>query len=217
VRPGTLVLLDIRDTGPGIDAQNLARVFEPFFTTKTVGRGLGLSAVQGILRSQGAGIRIQSAQSQGTLFRLYFPPSALQNTSGAPEAPATESTRKASILFVDDEPEILNVGSTLLEEMGFEVTLARDGLEAVELFRQEPEAFDLVILDVSMPRMDGREAFALLRQLRAVPVLFCSGYSQEEIPARILNNGDVAFLNKPYRIRDFQKAIAQLLPRVAQP
>jgi len=210
--PGPYVCLEVRDTGCGILPETMARIFEPFFTTKPTGRGLGLSAMLGILRGHHAGIKIHSKVGSGSTFTLVF--QAKQgNVEAAPTvalAPAVMATE--TILVVDDEPTILETAQAALEGIGYRVLLANDGLEAVERFRAEHAEIALVIMDLTMPRMDGREAFeAMLAIQPDVRVILTSGYSEQESVQQMLGRGLAGFLPKPYPISDLRKIVQHSL------
>jgi PAS domain S-box-containing protein len=212
--PGTYVRLDVKDEGAGMGPDTLGRVFEPFFTSKSTGRGLGLSAVIGILRIHGGGIRVESAQGAGTTFSLFFPASPLPVALPAPEAPASKVPR--TVLVVDDEEFIREIAERALIHAGYRVLQAQDGQEALAWFLPGQDPVDLVLLDMTMPRMGGAEAF---RRIRAVApetrVLLSSGYTQKESLQSLAGLPPDGFLAKPYRIADLLAAVADTLRRPA--
>jgi PAS domain S-box-containing protein len=211
LQAGPYAVLEISDTGSGIAEEILGKIFDPFFSTKQSGRGLGLSAMQGILRGHRAGIQIRSAPGQGTAFTLFFPIAAGHARSEQP--PRTEPAQRfqGRILLVDDEPEVLNATAAMLETLGLQVVTAVDGLDALERFTAARGSIDLVLLDLTMPRMDGREAFHELRRLRAdLPVILFSGYSEHESLHETLAQGFAGFLQKPFQMADLRKAIQQV-------
>jgi signal transduction histidine kinase/CheY-like chemotaxis protein len=214
--PGPHVVLEVRDTGPGMKPAVLARIFDPFFTTKESGRGLGLSAMLGILRAHGCGIEILSRPMAGTTFRLFFPASA-----GVPErAPALahggHGPFKGQALVVDDEPEVLETARLLLENLGLRVASARNGLEALAFMGSHGADIDLVLLDLTMPHMDGRQTLRALRRLRpGLPVILCSGYDPRQALPEHQNLEAPTFLQKPYTLNDLQRVLALALNSAA--
>lgn len=210
---GPYVFFEVSDTGTGMNEETLRRIFEPFYTTKFTGRGLGLAAVLGIVRSHKGAIDIHSKPGEGTTFRVLLPASTAPQKTMAPEAPRAPSHQaRGTILLVDDEETVRTVGSRMLEKAGFQVVTANDGLEAVEIFRARPESFDLVILDLMMPRMDGESALRELRRISpTVRVLLSSGYSEQEILGRFAGNTIAGFIQKPYRHGELLDKLATAL------
>ena len=209
MQPGLYVTLEVTDTGCGMSEETRARLFDPFFTTKFSGRGLGLSAMLGILRSHSAGVRIHSTEGEGTSFKLYFPASQA-GPAAVPAGPARVAGElpTGSVLVVDDEPDILEATAELLTAIGFKVVTARDGLEALELYRANPKAFCLVLMDLTMPRMDGREALKALRALDPdLKIVLCSGFDQADVARDGICTGMTAFLQKPYSIQTLKEAM----------
>ncbi len=214
LRPGRFVVLEVSDTGCGITPEVMDRLFDPFFTTKVQGRGLGLSALLGILRGHHAGYEIRSEPGRGTTFTLYFPAGS-GSVEDSPPLPARAPSRlRGTILLVDDESAILSTISPALEHFGFNVMTARDGMEAVEVFRRDPHAVDLVLMDVTMPRMDGRQAFRALRELRAdTPVILSSGYHELESVQKLREEGLAGFIQKPYQLEELRRVLSLCLRR----
>ncbi|MCM2250306.1 MAG: PAS domain S-box protein, partial [Geothrix sp.] len=180
--PGRHVILEVEDTGCGMAPEVLERIFDPFFTTKATGRGLGLSAMLGILRGHGAGLNIASCVGRGSRFRLCFPAVTAPVPPKTLEDPAPgQGPAHGLVLLVDDEERILQTTGLALEALGFQVVAAQDGLEALERFQEHRQELRLVLMDLTMPRMDGREALHAMRELDpSVPVVLSSGFSEKD-------------------------------------
>jgi hypothetical protein len=219
-RPGRFVRLSVADTGPGIPPQIRDRIFEPFFTTKAPGKGtgLGLALVHGIVSQHGGWVEVESVPGRGARFDVYLPRAEV--TAAEPErqpgdsddSPARARTeRPFTVMLVDDEPMIRTLGRTILEDQGYRVLLAADGEEAVEAYRREPGRVDLVILDLTMPRLNGRDACRQLVQMDPnVRVLLSSGYAPDTAGA-VQEPGVKGFVAKPYRPGDLAAAVKQLV------
>ena len=200
LQSGSYVRLDVIDTGCGMDAKTLARIFEPFFTTKFAGRGLGMAAVQGIVRGHGGGIRIRSTAGRGTTVTAVFP-AVEGHVQTPPEVPVLPGAQHVTgtVLFVDDQAVLRALGETILQEAGFQVLTASNGREAVELYRELHGSITCVVLDLTMPEMDGAEALNELRSIHPdAAVIVCSGYSKQEILDRFGAETPNAFLQKPF-------------------
>ncbi len=214
LHPGLYVALEVSDTGSGMTPEIRSRIFDPFFTTKVKGHGLGLSAILGILQGHHAGLEVASEPGVGSRFRFYFP--SAQGTAVAQEVPVEGPTQSFSglVLLVDDEEAILDVGRQALQRLGFEVETAVDGLEAVDRFSRRPEAYSLALVDLTMPRMNGRECFHVLRVLRPdLPVLLSSGYSEQESVKDFLGEGLAGFIQKPYTLDRLRQVLAGIARR----
>jgi PAS domain S-box-containing protein len=211
--PGNYVILEVEDTGCGIPPEALARIFEPFFTTKFTGHGLGLAAVMGIVKSHAGAIHVTSAVGRGSVFRLLFP--AVKAPVAAPQPPienAGEWTGRGTVLVVDDEPGVRAIVARVVETFGFTAQVARDGLEGVELFREHAGSLRLVLLDLTMPRMDGEQAFLEMNRIRPeVPVVLMSGFSEKLTVERFSSPKPAGFLAKPFDRKTLQ---AKILPLV---
>lgn len=179
VQPGTCVVLSVIDQGEGMDAATRSRVFEPFFTTKRPGEGtgLGLSVVHGIVHSHGGGIEVKGEPNQGATFRVYFPAASAQEEAVQEAVTAESASGGEHILIVDDEPAIVGLLQRILESRGFHVTAFTSADKALECFRGQPDLFDAVITDQTMPRMSGVELARAVHELRpSTPVVLTTGY-----------------------------------------
>lgn len=208
-----VVTLAVTDTGVGMDAATLARIFEPFFSTKFAGRGLGLAAVQGILRGHDAGLEVESAPGRGTTFRVHFPAQErLARTR--PGASPTEGGWRGygTVLFVDDEQALRRLGRTALEAHGFTVVTAADDVEAMALFAQHEAAVVCAVLDLVMPGLGGLELRAALRKRRPdLPILLISGYGAEVLGPRHEDVAACAFLQKPFSLSALAEKVRALV------
>jgi signal transduction histidine kinase/ABC-type amino acid transport substrate-binding protein/ActR/RegA family two-component response regulator len=214
LRPGAYVTLEVSDTGCGMAPKVLERIFEPFFTTKVAGRGLGLSATMGILKGHRAGMRIYSEPGHGTTFKLLFPTGEAGPAEQATPPATIVLPRKATILLVDDEEMIRDAATAALESLGLTVITAENGLQAVEAVQRPDLTVDLVLMDLTMPQMDGREAFqAIHRSHPNLPVILCSGYNEQESIQAFTGRGLAAFLQKPYTLRVLEQTIQEVLAR----
>ena len=211
--PGRYVLLEVADTGIGMSQEVLARIFDPFFTTKATGRGLGLSAMLGILRGHGAGLRIASEVGRGSSFRICFPASDERPAKPASDLETTSfHPLRGRILLVDDEDLILQTIGSALETLGLGVLTARDGLEALEQFQKAGSRPDLVLMDLTMPRMDGREAFLAMHDLDpSIPVVLSSGFTERDSTNALSGLEPAGFLQKPYQIRELRRMLQRVL------
>lgn len=203
-RTGGYVCIEVSDTGCGMSKETLENLFDPFYTTKFTGRGLGMSAVLGIVRGHKGAITVESTLGHGTIIRVSFPaleepaPSLEEN----PTVSGVLSHQTGMVLFVDDEPLARNLGKQMLERMGHTVLTAADGVEAVDVFEKHARDIACVILDLSMPRMDGEQVFRRLREMdKNCRVILASGYSEREIEERFAGQGIRAFLQKPYTLK----------------
>ncbi len=196
LQPGTLVVLEVSDTGCGIEPETLGRIFDPFYTTKFTGRGLGLAAVLGIVRGHGGGIDVRSVGRRGSSFFVVLPRAegADEDQSGPSREP-----KKRLILVIDDEETVLDVSRAYLEQAGFAVVTAEDGRRGLEVLRDRGAAVDCIILDFSMPGMGGREALIEIRKIQSdVPVILSSGYDEDEVVGHIGDKAVSGFIQKPY-------------------
>jgi CheY-like chemotaxis protein len=203
VEPGPYVLLAVSDTGHGMDAETLAHAFEPFFTTKTKehGTGLGLATVYGIVKQAGGQIWVYSEPGRGAAFKIYLPrfQRDAERPAARPEAAAGEAPRGSeTILVVEDEPALRELIGEILVDAGYTVLAAGDGEQGLALARSHPQAVHMLLTDVVLPRMSGREVAARLRLERpGVAVLYMSGYTDDAIVHHGVLEPGAAFLQKP--------------------
>ena len=213
-KPGSYVLLTVSDTGQGMDKKTVSHIFEPFFTTKETGKGtgLGLATVYGIVNQHGGHITCNSEFGLGTTFKIYFPSIEKERDSETPSIEKPIQGGTETILLVDDEEALRELGSTLLNEFGYKVITAGNGKEALEIYQFEGERISLVILDLIMPEMDGKKCMEEILQVNPnAKVVLASGHSESG-----LANGDVtgrakAFVQKPYNMSQLLTTIREVL------
>jgi len=210
---GNYIYLDVKDTGCGMQEAELGKIFDPFYTTKFAGRGLGLAAVLGIVRGHKGAIRINSRVGNGTTFRILLPCSTAQVPVQQSESAAGRNWRGGGkILLAEDEVSVRLVTKRMLKRLGFEVLTAGDGFEAVNMFKDNASDLRMVMLDLTMPVMDGEEAFLEIRQIKPdIPIIIASGYSEHEVTARFTGRDLAGFVQKPYEYQTLQKRIKEVL------
>ncbi len=210
---GEYLCLEVEDSGSGMAPEVVARIFDPFFTTKSTGRGLGLSALMGILNGHKAGLSIETALEKGTTFQVWLSPLAEGAEGPAQTLPVSSpSIYQGRVLMVDDEDSVLSSTGSLLQHLGFEVEEARDGKEALDRLGDLSGACELILLDLTMPRMDGRETLGHIRaRWPHIPVILSSGYSEQAGTLDL--GGPGAYLPKPYRLAELKDALAKALGR----
>jgi PAS domain S-box-containing protein len=208
---GDCVVLQVQDTGCGMDEATLQRIFDPFFTSKATGRGLGLAATLGIVHGHGGGLRLTSRVGTGTTFELYFPASDKPVDQVAEDDPR-DLSGQGVILVVDDDVFVLKAASAALQRLGYRVLLAEDGDRALEVFQERLQEIDLIVLDMTMPGMSGDETFRRLRALHPeVKVLLSSAYDEEEVAGQITPTAAAGFLPKPYDPQQLGSQVKRLL------
>ncbi|BCO09385.1 hypothetical protein GF1_17610 [Desulfolithobacter dissulfuricans] len=214
LRPGPYLVLRVGDTGCGIPEEIQDRIFEPYFTTKEEdrGTGLGLATVHGIVTGSGGVISVESEPGKGTVFELYFPVVRAESADRAHRELSQVPGGRERILFVDDEPMIADLGRQMLERLGYTVWATTDPGAALYQLRQDPDGFDLVITDMTMPGMSGEQLVEELHKIRPdIPIIICTGYSDKLSAYRDGKNGVNQLLMKPIGVQDLARAVRKAL------
>jgi len=197
-----------------MNAATLARVFEPFFSTKFTGRGLGLPAVLGIVRGHQGAIQIDSQPGRGTTFRVFLPTlaAATSHTDMPVAQVASTTAATATVLVVDDEEGVRTLAERMVQRCGYRAVGATDGLEAIQVIQANPGSIACVLLDLTMPRMDGADTLRELRKIASgLPVILCSGYQSQALRERFADDGLAGFVQKPYKLADIRAALQSAL------
>jgi len=216
-KPGLFSCITVEDDGGGMDETTLARVFDPFFSTRLAGRGLGLAATLGIVHGHSGALEVVSARGRGTTMRLYFPAAyeEKERSLGTAGAPGAASARvRVRVLVVDDDAHVRALAHRVLDRLHYEATEVADGVEALDFLRADPTQVDAVLLDMTMPRMNGEDTLRGIRALAPwMPVILMSGHDEREVTPRLLEHGLGGYLQKPFTV----DALAQMFARVVGP
>lgn len=218
--PGRFVFCEISDSGCGMDASTQSRMFDPFFSSKFWGRGLGLAEVSGTVKSHGGAILVESEPNCGTMVRVLFPvhlehkslSSSSNNVIHSYQATHSETLHAKTILLVEDEENVRHLCFELLQLLGFNVAVASDGIEGLEIFQENPEGIDLILLDILMPRMNGIEAFKEFVRIRPdIKIIISSGFTKDSLKEQMMGATPAGFLNKPYDLETLREELARVL------
>jgi len=217
LEPGPYVCVEIADTGCGMSEEVLQRIFEPFFTTKFTGRGLGLSAVLGIVKGHKGFLRVKSRPGYGTCFTIGLPAHESRRVAEPAAADTANVKPTGLILFVEDEPLLQQLGTKMLTSLGLKSIVASDGNEAVRLYQQRKSEISVIMLDMTMPYMNGEEAYRELRKIDPnVVVILASGFTESEINERFDGCPLAGFLQKPYTLATLKAALGKALRQTEQ-
>jgi PAS domain S-box-containing protein len=213
--PGCFVWLKVSDTGCGMDRQTVQRLFDPFFSTKFTGRGLGMPAVMGIVRAHRGAVLVESEIGAGTVVRVLLPAAMPPGQAAADDelpAPARQCTQ--TVLVVDDEEMVRELCLDMVRRCGYRAIAAEDGEQAIALFQRHAEEVACVLLDLTMPRLDGLATFEQLKRIRPdLPVIICSGYSPDEMATRFEGQGLAGLLGKPYQFENLRLKLQSVIPK----
>jgi PAS domain S-box-containing protein len=214
IEPGSYIVIEVSDTGDGISPEDLPRIFEPFFTTKGPGKGtgLGLASAFGTVQQHKGSITVYNRPEGGAAFRILLPATNAPATTAPSSAPAAEAQDGETVLVVDDEKTLRETAQIILQKLGYTVTLAEDGQQALKLYSANPSAFDVVLLDMVMPHMNGRDCFEAMQKINPdVRVILASGFAEEEDIEQMKAAGLRGFLPKPYHRADLSRQIQAAL------
>jgi CheY-like chemotaxis protein len=217
--PGPYAAISFADTGIGMNATIKQRIFEPFFTTKEIGKGtgLGLSTVYGIIKQHNGNIFVESQPDKGTTFRILLPLTQVESSDGSEMKAAISVQGKETILLIEDEDDVRHYIRLLLEHFGYKVLEASDGEEAINKFAEHRQSIDLAVIDVVMPKMNGKEVYLRLKAAKPdIKALFISGYTHDIIEKKGISGEELNLVQKPVRSTEFLGKIRDLLDKPAR-
>ncbi len=213
---GMYAYVEVADTGLGMDAETLGRVFDPFFSTKFTGRGLGMAAVMGIIRSHNGAIKVSSVKNEGSVFTALFPIQGISLRPVKVDNAKTESVaERGTVLLVDDDEMVMDIGNQFLKRMGYTVRTASSGQKALDIFKQAPDRIDCLLLDFTMPGMDGLETMQQVRKIRPdARIIITSGYTRQQIEDRFAHMGPPDdFIQKPFEMKTLQEKLNRVISK----
>jgi signal transduction histidine kinase/CheY-like chemotaxis protein len=214
-KPQPYVFVEVTDNGIGLDQNELMQIFDPFYSTKFTGRGLGLAVVMGIVRGHSGAIDVKSTVGLGSRFRILLPCSSLPIQITERQMHSIEWSGEGTILVCDDEESILEVSKKMIQRLGFDVILASNGQEAVSKFKQFQNKIVAIVMDLTMPYMDGIQAYTEISAVDAsIPVILSSGYNEQELTSQFSNLGFAAIIQKPFTFQDLSKKLFETLIKV---
>ncbi|MDQ6962101.1 MAG: PAS domain S-box protein [Mariprofundaceae bacterium] len=213
LQAGQYINIEVSDTGCGMDKKTQAHIFEPFFTTKFTGRGLGMSAILGIVRGHQGAIKVYSEKGKGTTFKILLPCSSeSHHVIKTSHTEVIEYQERGTILVVDDEEGIREMAGMALKEAGFHIIYANDGTEGVKAFKKHQKDICAVLLDMTMPNLNGEEVFRAIKLIQTnIPVILSSGYNEQDATKRFIGKGLAGFIQKPYSPHALQKKVIDIL------
>jgi CheY-like chemotaxis protein len=212
IKPGPFVSIQVSDTGHGIAGEFHNRVFEPFFTTKDHGTGLGLSVVYGVVQNHGGFVNFESTPGHGTTFSLYFPHAGAVSRRESRQKRTRLQRGNEHILLIEDEQSVCEIARDMLASLGYTVITAQDGRQGVELYRTRQGSVDLVLLDINMPVMGGREAYEQLRTINAgVRIVIVTGYGHEAVDISSFSGHVNGFIQKPFQLETLAATVRTVL------
>ena len=217
LKPGMYIKLSVADSGHGMDAATISRIFEPYFTTKDKGEGtgLGLAAVHGIVKDHGGNIKVHSELGIGSTFEIFFPIMKEEGLSKSDERPSLLETGHETILFVDDEEFLVEIGKDMLERLGYEVVAHTSSYDALKDFKEQPDGYDLVITDMTMPEMTGDRLAHKIKKIRDdIPIIICTGFSEKISSDNVKQMGINEYLMKPVTVRALAKTVRSAIDNV---
>lgn len=211
--PGAYLYLRVKDTGIGMNQEQVERIFDPFYSEKQTSRGLGLASLSGIVRQHNGFIRVHSRPGEGSDFTVFFPLVSIEETlEQKPAIVHASGSRRGSVLLADDDVRIRTLMASILESDHFDLTSAEDGKEALRIFEQDPQKFDLLVLDCTMPKMSGGDVYKKVRASGSrLPVVLVSGYHQEQVAQNISADANAYFMKKPFNVDDFLNQVREAL------